>query len=369
MSLFSSLLISDYLCPTSLNITALTKSQKEIDELYMQRCLDLAKQGIEGAAPNPMVGSVIVCNGQIIGEGYHEKCGEPHAEVNAINDVKDKSLLPSSTLYVNLEPCAHYGKTPPCSLLIKQSKIPRVVVGCVDPFAKVAGKGIAIMEEAGIEVTVGVLEQASLELNKRFITFHGKKRPYIILKWAESSDGFIDTTAPIPTWLTNEESRALVHKMRAEEASVMVGTVAALKDNPSLTTRSWKGDDTVRVTLDRNARIPSTHTIFDQSVPTIVFTSQDVTSKPNLTYVKIDFSADVLGQCLSYLHSINLTSIIIEGGEQLLRSFIEKGLWDEAWQFVGPIVISDGTKAPAFNATPIDRLSIRGVDLFCYRNQ
>lgn len=334
----------------------------------MQRCLDLAKQGIQGAAPNPMVGSVIVHNDIIIGEGYHQKCGEAHAEVNAIADVIDKDLLKEATLYVNLEPCAHYGKTPPCSLLIKQSKIPRVVVGCVDPFAKVAGKGIEMLKDAGVDVKVGVLEKESLELNKRFMTFHEKKRPFIILKWAESSDGFIDSTAATPTWLTNEESRVVVHKMRAEEASIMVGTIAAEKDNPSLTTRSWKGDNPVRITLDRRLRLPTSHSLFDQTVPTIVFTELEQDSKKNLGYIKIDFSGHVLEQCLAYLHSQNLTSLIVEGGEKLLNSFIEKNLWDEAWQFVGPSVISEGTSAPVLDATPKESMAIKEVDLFYYKN-
>lgn len=332
----------------------------------MQRCLDLALLGIQDAAPNPMVGSVIVHNDKIIGEGYHQKCGEAHAEVNAINSVKDKSLLAQSTLYVNLEPCAHYGKTPPCSLLIIQHKIPKVVIGCVDPFAKVAGKGIAMMKDAGIEVTTGILEKESLALNRRFMTFHEKKRPYIILKWAESLDGFIDSNEDTPTWLTNEESRVLVHKMRAEEAAIMVGKVAAKKDNPSLTTRSWDGPNPVRITLDKKLKLPTTHHLFDGQVPTLIFTEKEKESSSNLTYVTIDFKGNVLEQCMAYLYKTNLTSLIVEGGEILLNSFIKAGLWDEAYQFIGTGILHSGTSAPVLNATPKSTIMVKEVKLNTY---
>ncbi len=339
------------------------------DERYMKRCLELAVLGKAKAAPNPMVGSVVVCDGKIIGEGYHEQCGSLHAEPNAINSVKDKSLLAASTLYVSLEPCAHYGKTPPCSLLIINSHIPRVVVACVDPFAKVAGKGITMMRKAGIEVKVGVLEKESLELNRRFMTFHQKKRPYIILKWAESADGFIDGDEEKPQWLTNEESRAIVHKMRAEEAAVMLGTVSAVKDNPGLTTRAWYGKNPVRVVLDKSLRIPVSHYLFDGQVSTIVFTEQEKTNSPNVVYVTLDFSKDILDQCLSYLHSQNLTSLIVEGGEMLLSSFIRSGLWDEAWRFIGPVELKSGTPAPLLQA-PLKSLQMIGeVQLNIYRKR
>lgn len=336
------------------------------DERYMARCLELARLGKAGAAPNPMVGSVIVHQDKIIGEGYHQRCGEAHAEPNAIRSVKDPSLLSASTLYVNLEPCAHFGKTPPCASLIISHKIPRVVVGCTDPFAKVAGRGIAMMREAGIEVTVGVLEHESLNLNRRFITFHEKKRPYIILKWAESKDGFIDAADDVPSWLTNEASRALVHKMRAEEMAIMVGTVAALKDNPSLTTRSWAGKNPVRITLDRSLRLPESHHLLDASVPTIVFTQASKESKQNLTYVTVDFKGDVLAQCLTYLHQQNINSLIVEGGEILLSSFIQQDLWDEAWQFIGPSYLEAGTPAPVFNEAIKDTMHIGEVKLNFY---
>lgn len=338
------------------------------DEEYMARCLELARLGKATAAPNPMVGSLIVYQDRIIGEGYHERCGEAHAEPNAIRSVADKALLCQSTLYVNLEPCAHYGKTPPCAALIIQHRIPRVVVGCSDPFAQVAGRGIAMMREAGIDVVVGVLEQESLALNRRFITFHQKKRPYIILKWAESKDGFIDAEEDVPQWLTNEESRALVHKMRAEEMAIMVGTVAAFKDNPSLTTRAWAGKNPVRVTLDRTLRLPQTHSLMDGTVPTLVFTQENKEDRHNLTYISLDFSQDVIPQCLHHLHQHNINSLIVEGGEILLSSFIEQGLWDEAWQFVGNTYLNSGTPAPQLLHPVKEAMKVSGVQLNIYES-
>lgn len=346
----------------------LNNEQKQIDQHYMRRCLNLARLGIQGAAPNPMVGSIIVHNNKIIGEGYHQKCGEAHAEVNAINSVKDQNLLKYSTLYVNLEPCAHYGKTPPCSLLIVRNNIKRVVVGCIDPFAKVAGKGIQIMKDAGVEVTVGVLEQESLDLNKRFITFHDKKRPYIILKWAESADGFIDSDKDAPAWLTNEASRVLVHKMRAEEAAIMVGTKTTVKDNPSLTTRAWNGKNPVRITLDRNLRIPTTHHLLDDQVPTIIFTSLEKASHHNIEYVTIDFDDNILEQCMNYLYQKQLTSLIVEGGKMLLDTFIKKELWDEAWQFIGTDDLVSGVEAPKLASILYKSINIEKVKLNIYHN-
>lgn len=336
------------------------------DAIFMNRCLELASLGKSDAAPNPMVGSVIVHNNKIIGEGYHQKYGEAHAEVNAINSVKDRSLLTSATLYVNLEPCAHYGKTPPCALLIKECKIPRVVIGCVDPFAKVAGKGIAILREAGVEVAVGVLEKESLALNKRFITFHEKKRPYIILKWAESADGFIDGFGEKPMWLTNDESRCLVHKMRAEEAAIMVGTTTAIKDNPSLTTRAWSGPSPVRVALDRQLKIPATHQLLDGSTRTIIFTQESRESYNNTEFVTLDYSEDIISQCLDFLYKEGLNSLIVEGGAKLINSFIEQDLWEEAWQYIGQVKLIDGINSPKLTTTPDKSLDINNTVLNVY---
>jgi len=244
-------------------------------QLFMQRCLDLALLGIGDVAPNPMVGCVIVHEGIVIGEGYHEKYGGPHAEVNAILSVKNPELLAHSTLYVSLEPCAHFGKTPPCSDLIIKNQIPKVVIGTVDPFAEVSGKGIERMRKSGIEVEVGVLEKKCRNLNRRFFTFHEKKRPYIILKWAQTLDGFIDTDrteTQHPTWITNALSKRLVHKQRSEESAILIGTNTAEYDNPALTVREWTGSQPIRMVIDRLGRLDSSLQIFDGIVPTWVFT-------------------------------------------------------------------------------------------------
>ena len=225
-----------------------------------------------------------------------------------------------------------------------------------------------MLKEAGINVTTGILEKESLGLNRRFMTFHAKKRPYIILKWAESLDGFIDTDKEIPTWLTNEESRVLVHKLRAEEAAIMVGRVAAEKDNPSLTTRSWDGPNPVRITLDKKLKLPTTHHLFDGKVATLIFTEKEKESSPNLTYVTIDFEKDILKQCMDYLYKNMLTSLIVEGGEILLNSFIKEGLWDEAWQFIGTSTLETGTSAPLLSATPKHTMMVKEVKLNTYYN-
>ncbi|MDP4185415.1 MAG: bifunctional diaminohydroxyphosphoribosylaminopyrimidine deaminase/5-amino-6-(5-phosphoribosylamino)uracil reductase RibD, partial [Bacteroidota bacterium] len=265
-----------------------------IDEIFMHRCLDLARLGAGVTAPNPMVGSVIVHEGKIIGEGFHQRFGEAHAEVNAINSVKDEDLLQKSTLYVNLEPCAHYGKTPPCAKLIIEKKIPRVIIGTVDPFAKVSGRGIQMLREAGIDVTVGVLSEECNQLNRRFFTFYQKKRPYIILKWAQTLDGYIDILREPesyghPVWITNYLSKVSVHRLRTEETAIMIGTNTAEKDNPSLTAREWTGDSPMRIVLDRDLRLRNTLKIFDDSVHTLVFTKRYLTGKKNLEYVHIDY--------------------------------------------------------------------------------
>jgi len=320
----------------------------------MIRCLELAKLGFGEAAPNPMVGSVIVHNNKIIGEGYHHKCGETHAEVNAINSVTDQSLLKDSTIYVNLEPCAHQGKTPPCADLIAEKKIPRVVIGCVDSFAKVAGKGIEKLKNAGCNVTVGILEQESIELNKRFFTFHEKKRPYIILKWAETTDGFIDlvrkATDPIePHWITNDLAKKLVHKWRTEETAFMVGTNTARNDNPRLTARDWNGRNPVRVVIDRNLSLDTSLHIFNKEAKTIIFNSKKTETRENLEYVQIDFNDAMLDDVLNKLYTYDIQSIVVEGGQQLLSSFIDQKLWDEARLFIGNKQFFEGTKAPNFS--------------------
>lgn len=327
-----------------------------IDEKYMLICLELAKKGIGNVAPNPMVGCVIVYENEIIGEGYHQKYGENHAEVNAINSVSNKDLLKECTLYVNLEPCAHFGKTPPCSNLIIESKIPKVVVGCIDSFSKVAGKGIQKMKEAGIEVVVGVLEKESLDLNKRFFTFHNKKRPYIILKWAETKDGFIDVDrtkqTTLDNWITTQQSKKLAHQWRSEEQAIMIGTNTALNDNPQLNVREVVGKNPLRTVLDLNLRLPKILNVFDQSVPTLIINYQLHEKKENIEWIKVEKEKDVISQVLEVLYQKEIQSVIVEGGTQLLNTFITKNLWDEARVFIGNKYFINGLKAPNIKLKP-----------------
>ncbi len=333
------------------------KDRFETCEKYMNRCIELARLGMGEVAPNPMVGSVIVHNGKIIGEGFHRRCGEAHAEVNAVNSVKDKSLLKESTIYVSLEPCAHFGKTPPCSDLIISHQIPHVVVGSVDPFAEVAGKGIEKMRKAGIRVDVGVLEKECMELNRRFFTFHQKKRPYVILKWAQTLDGFLDIDRSHPefgqpTWISNELSRRMVHRQRTEEAAILIGTNTAWKDNPSLTVREWSGKQPVRMVIDRLNRLPDDLNLKDGQAPTIVFTAKEVTSEPNLEFVQLDFEQDLIPQVLQVLHERELQSLVVEGGRHLLQSFIDHDAWDEAHVYIGHNWFGSGVAAPKLPFIP-----------------
>ncbi|MGY5353262.1 bifunctional diaminohydroxyphosphoribosylaminopyrimidine deaminase/5-amino-6-(5-phosphoribosylamino)uracil reductase RibD [Wenyingzhuangia sp. IMCC45533] len=322
---------------------------------YMQRAIDLAKKGTRRAYPNPSVGAVVVYNDCIIGEGYTNEYGGAHAEVNAINSVADKSLLSKSSLYVTLEPCAHYGKTPPCANLIKEKNIPKIFIGCLDTFSEVSGKGIQILLEAGREVHVGVLEDECLDLHKRFLTFHNKQRPYVILKWAETQDGFIDKERSVtdirqaqPTWISNDFSKQKVHQLRAKEHAIMVGTKTALKDNPSLTTRTYGGLSPVRVLLDKSLKVPVDFELYNQEAKTIVFTEKKGTHK-GVLYVEIDFSKNIIPQVLKHLHQQQIQSVIVEGGKQLLTSFIESNSWDEAYVFVGQSLFWKGVEAPLLN--------------------
>jgi len=329
-------------------------------DVYIKRCIELAKNGLGTTYPNPLVGSVIVYNNEIIGEGWHRKSGEPHAEVNAINSVKDKSLLSKSTIYVSLEPCSHFGKTPPCCDLIIANKIPNVVIGTIDPFAKVAGNGIKKLIEAGKNVTIGILEEECNNLNKRFFTFHNKKRPYIILKWAESEDGCI---APLskeknePVWITNEYSRQLVHKWRSEEQAILVGTNTVIDDNPSLTTRDWSGNHPVRIVLDQNNRIPKESHIFDNQVKTITITKENVNFNKNSALEITDF-----------LFNEGIQSVIIEGGRQTLQTFIDANIWDEAKVFRSKIYFKSGTKAPTISKTNSKKEKILNDELLTFFN-
>lgn len=322
-----------------------------IEEKYMARCIELARGGTGHVAPNPMVGAVVVHNGKIIGEGFHRRYGQAHAEVNAIATVQDETLLRDATLYVNLEPCSHYGKTPPCAELIIRKGIPRVVVGCLDPFPEVSGRGIRMLRDAGVKVVTGILEKEARALNFAFMTFQQQKRPYIYLKWAQSADGFIDAeradaTTP-PVVLSSPETLRRVHRLRSEVAAVMVGTRTALLDNPSFTTRHWTGSSPVRIVLDRSLCLPTSIRLLDGTIPTLVFTACKAESRPNVTYVPIDFGQAVLPQVLHYLYKQKLNSLLVEGGTRLLNSFIEAGLWDEARVETAPVLLRKGVKAPS----------------------
>ena len=332
----------------------------KIHEKYINRCLQIAKNGLGTTRPNPMVGAVIVYNKKIIGEGFTSPYGQAHAEVNAINSVKDKSLLSKSTIYVTLEPCSHYGKTPPCSDLIIENKIPNVVIGCIDDNPEVAGKGIQKLRDAGCSVIVGVLEKECKKHLKRFFTFHNKKRPYIILKWAETKDGFIAPQTKDeqkPAWITNIYSRQLVHKWRAEEQAILVGTNTVTEDNPSLTVRDWSGNNPTRIILDRNSKLDTSFSVFNTQAETITITEKD-----------IDFEKPIAHQIGSFLHSKYINSVIIEGGSKTLQTFIEEDIWDEARVFTGDSEFKSGVKAPDFKGNLISETKIKTNTLRIYTN-
>lgn len=307
-------------------------------------------------APNPMVGAVVVHRGKIIGEGYHRRCGEAHAEVNAIASVKDESLLKEATMYVSLEPCSHYGKTPPCAELIIRKQIPRVVVGCLDPFPEVSGRGVRMLREAGVEVVTGVMEREAWELNRDFMTFQQLGRPCVYLKWAQSADGFMDkvrTDSSSPAVvLSSSETLRRVHRMRANVAAIMVGTQTALLDNPSLTVRHWVGKSPVRVVLDRTLRIPSGYHLLDGAVKTLVFTAEKAVSRQQVEYITIDFSQPVLPQVLHELYIRKLNSLMVEGGANLLGHFLQEDLWDQMFVETAPVYLGTGVKAPDINLAP-----------------
>lgn len=318
-----------------------------IDEQYMQKALELAKKGQGFVSPNPMVGCIIVHNDIIIGEGYHQKYGEAHAEVNAVNSVENKSLIKESIVYVTLEPCSHHGKTPPCAdLLVKH--LPKKVVVCnLDPNPLVAGRGMKKLENAGIETVTGVLEEKGKEINRRFFTFMTQNRPYIILKWAETQDGFIARKNYDSKWISCEASRKLVHQWRANEDSIMVGTNTAHYDNPSLNVRfGVKGKNPVRIVLDKNLRLDTSLNLFDQKQSTICLNFHKEEQKEHLHYLQIDETTDILTESLKKLYQQNIQSIIIEGGTELLKSFIQDNLWDEARVFIGNQQFTEGISAP-----------------------
>lgn len=331
-----------------------------IHEKYINRCIEIAKNGLGFTAPNPMVGCVIVHENKIIGEGFTSPYGGKHAEVNAIESVSNQTLLTKSTLYVTLEPCSHFGKTPPCSDLIIKKGIPNVIIGTTDTHNKVAGEGIKKLQEAGCHVVVGVLENECINHHKRFLTFHNKRRPYIILKWAETLDGFIAPETKQeqkPIWITNMYSRQLVHKWRAEEQAILVGTKTILEDNPSLTIRSWTGKNPIRVVLDKASKLPDSYNIFNNKAETI-----------RLSENQVDFNTNLATHICNYLHSKDIQSIIIEGGSKTLKTFIDENIWDEARVFVGTTTFKKGTKAPTFLGRQISEEHILNDVLKIYVN-
>ena len=339
---------------------------------YMQRCLDLAANGLGTTYPNPLVGSVIVANQRIIGEGWHKKAGEDHAEVVAIKSVKEISNLENSTLYVNLEPCSHHGKTPPCVDLILKHKIKNVVIGSSDPNPLVAGRGIKKLIDAGVNVTVGILEKECKFLNRRFFTFQQKQRPYIILKWAQSADGFIapnrqkhDPKSPV--WISNALSQQLVHKWRTEEQSILIGTNTAVDDNPQLTSRSYFGRNPIRIVVDRALRIPKENYIFDNQAETILISSVKCDHNSVISET-IDFNQNIAKQILEILFQHNIASVIIEGGKQTLQTFIDSDFWDEARVFKSKNYLKDGIKAPNFAFIPKDIQRISDDELLTFQH-
>ncbi|HBC03247.1 MAG: riboflavin biosynthesis protein RibD [Aequorivita sp.] len=339
----------------------------------MSRCIQLAKNGLGTTYPNPLVGSVIVHDGKIIGEGWHYKAGLPHAEVYSIKSVVSPELLKEATIYVSLEPCSHFGKTPPCADLIIENEIKKVVVGSLDPNPKVAGRGIKKLMDAGCEVIVGVMEEECNELNKRFFTFHQKKRPYIFLKWAQTADGFIAPKENLrietkPVWITNEFSRQLVHKMRAEEQAILAGTNTVLQDNPSLTVREWAGENPMRIVIDRSLKLSQDFSVFDESSNTIIFNEKETITSENLYFQKIDFSEKIPQQICTSLFQRNVQSVIIEGGAKTLQTFIDANLWDETWVFNGKSNFEEGIKAPIFKGVFISEEKIKDDTLRIFKN-
>ena len=321
----------------------------DTDEKYMARCLTLAAAGAGMVAPNPMVGAVVVHRGRIIGEGYHRQFGGAHAEVHAIASVRDETLLKDSTLYVNLEPCSHHGKTLPCTELIIRKRIPRVVIACIDPFPAVSGRGVRRLKDAGIDVKTGVLEKEALYLNRFFMTAQTHRRPYIILKWAQSADGFLDhirTDASMPAArLSCATTVRMVHKLRSEVDAIMVGTRTVYLDNPSLTVRHWAGKHPVRVLSDRSLRVPTSATLFDGTIRTLVYNAKKSGVEGQTEYLPLDLTIPIIPQILQSLHEKRIQSLLVEGGALLHRRFMESGLWDEARIETTPAVLGSGVKA------------------------
>lgn len=326
-----------------------------VNPIYMHRCLQLARKGEGFTKSNPMVGAVIVYENRIIGEGYHRQFGEAHAEVNAIKSVKNENMLKESTLYVSLEPCAHYGKTPPCAELIISKGIPKVVIAVRDPNPKVSGRGVELMKSKGIEIVEGVLEKEATELNRFFFINQKENRPYIILKWAQSRDGYIDNHRTVdedkpPVLISNRLTHTIVHKFRTQVQGIIVGTNTALLDNPQLTARKWYGDSPTRIVIDRENKIPQDSALFDGTVQTFIFTASAPRERnfdnKQIKYIEIDFAKDTNRQIITHLYNEKIYSLLIEGGTKLLSSFIDKNLWDEAFIESSDKLLIDGVRAP-----------------------
>ncbi|WP_333851881.1 bifunctional diaminohydroxyphosphoribosylaminopyrimidine deaminase/5-amino-6-(5-phosphoribosylamino)uracil reductase RibD [Epilithonimonas sp.] len=340
------------------------------DEFYIRRCIELAEKALGKTYPNPLVGSVIVYSDRIIGEGFHKKAGEPHAEINAINSIKeeDKHLIPESTIYVSLEPCAHFGKTPPCALKIKELRFKKVVIGAMDSHDKVNGKGKKIITEAGIEVVSSILEPECRQLNKRFFTYHERKRPFIILKWAQSADGFMDKDFK-PYQISNALSKQFVHQMRSEEHAILVGKNTALHDNPSLTVREFEGRNPIRILIDFNLEVSEKSNIYNDEAETIIFNSVKNLEDKNLKFFKIE-RENSLNKILEKLYELQIQSVIIEGGRFTLQEFINQNLWDEALIFKNPnLNLENGTKAPEFNFNPQKKEKLRDTEVLFFVNE
>lgn len=346
----------------------MNKSTENSDMLWMQRAIDLAYLGRGKVSPNPMVGCVIVHEERMIGEGWHQKYGEAHAEVNAMVSVQERELIPEASVYVCLEPCAHFGKTPPCVDLLLRHQVKRVIVSNTDPNPLVAGKGLQKLRNAGIEVQEDILREVGYELNKRFFTFHTKKRPYIILKWAETADGFMARSDYNSKWISNPLSRQLVHKWRSEEDAIMVGTRTAQYDNPQLTVRQWVGPNPLRIVLDKSLKLNSDLHLFDQQVPTICYNLQLDKQEGQITWVKLS-EDHFLENIYTDLYERKIQSLIIEGGSLLLQSILEAGLWDEARVFKNQHqVFKEGIRAPQTRGKLVFQDKILDDYYFEYRN-
>ncbi len=334
----------------------------------MARALQLAEQGRGRVSPNPMVGCVIVHDHKIIGEGYHRQYGGPHAEVNAINSVQNLDFLTQSTCYVSLEPCAHHGKTPPCADLLIEKGVKRVVIGAMDSNPLVGGKGVEKLRNAGIEVVIGVLENEARALNARFFTMIEKQRPYIILKWAQTADGFVARRNFDSKWISSEQSRMMVHQWRAEEDAILVGTNTAQYDNPQLNVRDWAGKSPLRLVIDKALRLPRTLHLFDGSLPTIVYNLENNEGRENLNFAKLPEN-QFLEALLSDLHQRKIQSLFVEGGSQLLNSFLKLGLWDEARVFESKTTFGEGIEAPKIKMPQSNRIQLKEDILRIYANQ